>query len=300
MVNDTAIIGGGAAGLSAAINCKRGGLDTVVIEKFPSGGGQLNLTDRIDNYPGIISADGVELARNMQKQAELLDVSFVSGEAVGISDGRVKEIRLSDGSSVKARTLIYAAGARHRKLGAKGEERLTGAGVSYCAVCDGAFYKNKTVAVVGGGDSAVKEALYLSAICSRVYVIHRRDEFRAESALVERMEQTPSVEIVRRGVVTEIVGEDHVEKLILTVSGSPREILCSGVFIAAGSEPDSAMLKGICRLEKGYVCAGEDCRTSAEGIFAAGDVRTKPLRQIVTACSDGANAAYSAKLYLGR
>lgn len=295
---DTVIIGGGPAGLSAALYCARASLKTIVTEKYPLCGGQMLLTDMIDNFPGNPPADGSELAMKLREQAAAAGAEFICADVSRLSDGRIKTVFAGE-KEYTARTVIYAAGAVHRKLEVPGETELAGKGVSYCAVCDGGFFRNKAAAVIGGGDTALKDALYLSDLCSKVYLIHRRKEFRGSPTLLERCVNTDNIEIIRNTVCTRICGSEKVTGISVLCGNTSREIECDGVFAAVGMSPVSGLLDGICDIdEKGYIKAGEDCITSASGIFAAGDVRRKSLRQIVTACSDGANAAYSAKEYL--
>lgn len=295
---DTIIIGGGPAGLSAALYCARSALKTLVMEKYSLCGGQMLLTDIIDNFPGNPPADGSELALKLREQAAAAGAEFICADVSKLDDGKIKTV-FAGGEKYTARTVIYAAGAVHRKLEVPGEAELTGKGVSYCAVCDGGFFRDKTTAVIGGGDTALKDALYLSALCRKVYIIHRRNEFRGSPTLLERCESTENIEIIRNTVCTCINGSEKVTGISVLSGNISREIECDGVFAAVGMSPVSGLLDGICDIdEKGYIKAGEDCVTSAPGIFAAGDVRRKTLRQIVTACADGANAAYSAKEYL--
>lgn len=298
MIYDVVIIGAGPAGLAAAGYSARAGMKTLVIEKYPVAGGQMNLTDSIDNFPALESCDGMEIASRLRRQAEGSGAEFVTDTVSSLTDGKIKRV-ITDESKFQTKTIIFAAGAEHRKLGVVGESEFSGRGVSYCAVCDGGFYRKKTVAVIGGGDSALREALYLSRICDKVYLIHRRESFRGSDVLKKGCEDAENIEIILNSVCMEIFGGTKVEGIRIESNGQPVTINCSGVFIAVGMEPSSSLLNGICALdENGYVIAGEDCVTSAEGVFAAGDVRTKPFRQIITACSDGAAASYSAGKYI--
>lgn len=288
---DVLIAGGGAAGLTAALYCALGGLKTAVIEKYPVCGGQMNLTDTVENFPAVPMAGGFEIGERLAHQAKEAGAQIIYREIREIVNGDVKTIA-ADRDVYTAPAVIYAMGAQHRKLGVPGEQRLAGKGVSYCAVCDGGFFRGKTVSVIGGGDTALKDALYLSRICQQVYLIHRRSSFRGNKRLLQSCEEAENIAIVRDSVCMEITGADKVDGLIASNKGENRRIDCSAVFAAVGTVPCSQLLQGICRLTSdGYVDAGEDCRTSAEGIFAAGDVRQKPYRQIITACADGANAA---------
>ncbi len=297
---DTVIIGGGAAGLTAAIYAARAQLSAVTVEKMPIGAGQIAESERVDNYPGLYGKNGFELIEEFRAHALALGAELRNDSAsgiVGLESGY--SVELSDGSALKTRTIIYAAGASHRRLDVDGEARLTGKGVSYCAVCDGMFHRGETVAVVGGGDTALGEAITLSRIAQRVYLIHRRDEFRANMSLRDKVSQTPNIELIMSASPLEILGESRVSGIRLLQSGSERQLEVGGVFVAIGEQPESALLKGIAELDGGgYVIAGEDGATSAEGIFAAGDVRSKQLRQLLTAAADGANCVYSAERYL--
>lgn len=293
------IIGAGAAGLTSAIYASRAMLDFCVIEKAALSGGQIINTSEIDNYPGFISTTGSELSIKLREHAEACDTGFIQDN--------VLEIRKENGIfSVKcekeaylSKAVIAACGAVRRKLGAEGEKRLSGSGVSYCAVCDGAFFKNKTVTVVGGGNTAAEEALYLSKIARKVYLVHRRDKLRAGRALQIRINETPNIQLVFNSTITEITGENKVSGICLDQNGSSSFINTDGVFIAIGISPQSELLKGLAELDKqGFIIARENCETSLPGLFAAGDIRTKPLRQIVTAAADGAAAVSSAEKYL--
>jgi len=297
---DTVIIGSGPAGLSASVYAKRSGLDFAVIEKEYMGTGQIAEASEVENYLGFPKTDGYTLGESFRNHALALNTEFIEGEAVKIvRENNSFRIELSDNTSIQTRTVIYSAGSAHRKLNIKGEKEFSGMGVSYCAVCDGAFYKDKTVCVVGGGDTALRDSLYLSGICKKVYVIHRRDIFRAEKALQEEARNTSNIEFFMDSVPIEISGGKNVESIKVLQKGIERTIETDGIFVAVGSIPETSMLKGIADLdENGFVIAGEDGITSAEGLFAAGDLRTKQLRQIATAVSDGANCVYSAEKYL--
>lgn len=297
---DVIIIGSGAAGMTAALYCARAGLKTAVTDKFPVSGGQMNLTNEVDNYPGIESAEGMEIAAVFRRQAENAGAEFICAAAEKIVSDTDKTVFCGD-KSYKAKAIIYAAGADHRKLGVKGEAEFAGRGVSYCAVCDGGFFRKKTAAVIGGGDTALKEALYLSRLCERVYLIHRRDSFRGGKYLLDKCERQDNVKILRSTVCTEIRGDKSVNEILLFDGKETYPLKCDGVFVSVGMTPQTELMAGICDIdESGYVIAGEDCVTSADGIFAAGDVRRKKLRQIITACADGANAAHSAEEYISK
>lgn len=300
-MRDVIIIGAGPAGLSAAIYATRAKLDAVVLDRNFVSGGQINDTYEIDNYPGIPGISGMELAEKMSKHAAELGAVIEYGDVQSLDlTGRVKKI-VTDEKTYEARAVIIASGARHSTLGAPGEESLTGTGVSYCATCDGAFYRNKETAVVGGGNVAVEDAIFLARGCSKVYVIHRRDELRAARVLQENLLSLPNVEMVWNSVVKSINGEGKVDSVTVTNvrDQSERTIPVSGVFIAVGIVPQSEYLRNDVALdEKGYIIADETGRTSVPGVFAAGDVRTKQLRQVVTAVADGANAVTSVQAYL--
>ena len=296
---DIIIIGSGPAGLTAAIYACRAGLSFAVIEKEYMGTGQIAFTEQIDNYPGYPGIDGYTLGEKFREHAEALGTVFIENEVTALAKAEKSwEISLSDGK-LEAKAVIYAAGASPKKLGIPGESEFSGRGVSYCALCDGAFFEERTVAVIGGGDTALSDALYLSKMAEKVYVIHRRDSFRANNSLVKKAEECRNIEFIMNAVPTEITGGDAVTGLKVQCGGTERAISADGVFVAIGSLPDTDMLRGIADLdERGYVIASESGITSAEGLFAAGDVRTKEVRQIVTAAADGANALISAQNYL--
>lgn len=302
MIYDTIIIGSGAAGLSAAIYASRSEMNFIVIEKIFMGTGQIAESERVDNYPGLYGENGYDLGEKFRSHAETLGARFIEGEVTKISPAKgIYTVYLQDGSEFETKTVIFAAGASHRKLGIKGEEELSGRGVSYCAVCDGAFYKNKVAAVVGGGDTALGDALYLSKIASKVYLIHRRDEFRANKSLCSKVAETENIETVMNAVPVEIFGDKRVEGIRINHNGREEALEVNGVFVAVGTVPGSEPLSGVVNMDSGgYIIAGEDCITSDKGIFAAGDVRTKPLRQVVTAAADGANSIYSAEKYISQ
>ena len=301
MLYDVIIIGSGPAGLAAAIYGKRARLNTLVIEKQPMSGGQILNTYEVDNYPGLPGIGGFELGQKFREHAEKMETEFVTAEVTGIStEGDNKKVQ-TDKGEYETKTVILATGANHRKLGVPGEEELCGMGVSYCATCDGAFFRGKTVAVVGGGDVALEDALFLARACSRVYLIHRRAEFRGAKVLQEQVEKTENIEIIRDTVVDEIKGNGQVQALEICSKKTveKKELPVDGVFIAVGILPNTDGLDGVVELDGGgYILAGEDTKTSEPGIFAAGDVRTKPLRQVVTAAADGANAITAAEEYL--
>ena len=298
---DIAIIGGGPAGYTSAIYAGRAGFTSVVIEKAGPGG-QMAVTSQVENYPGFESVDGFELAYKMKAQAEGFGALSVTDEVVDtVLEGETKTV-ITTSESISARAVIIASGASPRHLEIPGENEYTGRGVSYCATCDGMFFRGKTVLVIGGGDTAIEDALYLSNVCEKVYLVHRRDAFRAAASNVEKAKNRGNIEFVLSCVPTEIVGDGMRVtgiKLDSTSGESARELECDGVFVAVGRVPDTGIFKDKIELDKnGYIIAGEDCKTSIPGVYAAGDVRTKALRQIVTACADGAMAVHSAEEWL--
>lgn len=296
---DIIIIGSGPAGLTAAIYANRAQFSVLVAEKDHMGTGQISVTERVDNYPGLYGISGFDLGESFRKHAEELGAEFFNGEVTKIErDGKNWRVDFADGSSQTAKAVIYSAGTSYRRLGVNGDRKQR---VSYCAVCDGAFYKDKTAAVIGGGDTALGDALYLSKLAKTVYLVHRRDEFRANKSLQKQVSETANIMTIMSAVLTEVTGGTNAEGIIYARNGETFSLAVDGVFAAVGSVPNSQLLNGICELDgSGYVIAGEDCRTSAEGLFAAGDVRTTTLRQIITAAADGANAAISAERYIDR
>lgn len=297
---DLIIIGSGPAGLSAAVYGKRAGLDLLVLERNPMSGGQVLNTYEVDNYLGMPGINGFDMGMEFRKHAEGLGVVFKEAEVTSISDDGSSKTVHTKNEDFQTRTIILATGAEHAHLGVPGEEELSGMGVSYCATCDGAFFRNKTVAVVGGGDVALEDAIYLARTCEKVYLIHRRDELRGAFVLQEELKALSNVEILYSHVVTQIQGEDMVEAVLIKnlKSGEERKLPLAGVFIAVGIHPNSELLRELTACDEGgYILAGEDGATGLPGIFVAGDIRKKPLRQIVTAVADGANAAVSAGNY---
>ena len=301
-IYDLIIIGSGPAGLAAAVYAQRAKLDTLVVEKAMVSGGQVLTTYEVDNYPGLPGIGGYDLGIKFREHADRLGARFVEDEVLNIQDGGKGAIKgvVCQGNTYEARSLILATGAVHRKLGVPGEEELAGAGVSYCATCDGAFFRNKVTAVIGGGDVAVEDAIFLARMCSKVYLIHRRNELRAAKSLQENLLSLDNVEVIWDTVADSINGDGMVKSLSLTnvKNGQKRELDVQGVFIAVGITPESRAFEGLVDMDHGYIRAGEDTVTSAPGIFAAGDVRTKPLRQLITAAADGANAITSVERYL--
>ncbi len=298
---DVAIIGGGPAGLTAALYAGRAGLSCVLFEKLFFGG-QMLKTAEIDNYPGAPSIrDVFVFSASMHSQAESFGSEFKTEEVVSVNiNGAVKTV-ITEQGSYDAKTLIFATGAFPKKLGIPGEEKFSGRGVSYCATCDGAFFKNKTAMVVGGGDTALEDALFLSSICETVYLVHRRDAFRGAKHLEERVKNTPNIELLLNYTVSEIFGDNVVKGAVLqnTKDETERNVTTDAVFVAVGTSPENSLAKDLVALdENGYIITDSELSTSRPGIFAAGDVRKKTLRQIITAASDGAEAVYAVQRYL--
>lgn len=302
MTYDLIIIGSGPAGLSAAIYGKRAGLNLLVIEKNYMSGGQILNTYEVDNYLGMPGMNGFDMGMQFRAHADKLGVAFLEAQVTGIENGKEKTLHTTKGD-YKAYGVILAMGAQHAHLHVPGEERLSGKGVSYCATCDGVFYKNKTVAVVGGGDVALEDAVFLARYCSKVYLIHRRDELRGAQILQKQLQNLENVEILYSHRVQEIGGEESVSSLRLEdiKNSTVRELQVDGIFVAVGMLPETGWLPDwVEKDEKGYLIAGEEGKTYQDGIFAAGDIRQKSLRQIITAVSDGANAAISAANYINQ
>ena len=300
-VYDMIVIGGGPGGYSAAIYAARAGLSTLVLEKL-SAGGQMALTSQVDNYPGFAQGvDGFELGQQMQSGAERFGAKTVLAEVLSVQlDGDVKTVQTSEGDYY-GKTVVLSTGANPRLLGIPMEKELTGKGVNYCAHCDGMFYRNKTVVVVGGGNTAAADALHLSRLCKKVYLVHRRDALRATKIYHAPLMNAQNVEFLWNSTVTQL---HHGEKLtgvrIQNVqTGEEADIACDGIFVSIGRSPATALVKGQVELDDaGYIIADESTRTNLTGVFAVGDIRTKALRQIVTAAADGAMAAHYADEYL--
>ncbi len=304
-IYDMVIIGGGPAGYTAALYSARAGFDTVVLEKMAVGG-QMTLTDVIDNYPGFPNGvDGFTLSNNMQQGAERFGVQTMYDEVVSVDlESEIKEIETAFSGKLYAKTVVIATGANPRELGLENEEELIGQGVHYCAHCDGRFYKDKVAVVVGGGNSAVSDALYLSHLCKKVYLVHRRDVLRATRIYHDPVQKASNIEFCYNSVLSKIEednGKVSSVTLIDTKTNEKREIECDGVFISIGRKPATEFLGGALEQDiGGYIKADESTKTSIDGVFAVGDVRTKVLRQVVTAVADGAVAAHYAEEYLSR
>lgn len=296
---DIIIIGGGPAGLTAATYARRAGKSVLVIEKNAFGG-QITWSPRVENFPGFISISGTELGDKFLEQAMEQGAEVELEEVSGISDqGDAKIVKCESGAEFEAKALIIACGAKPRMLGIEREEELVGNGICFCAVCDGAFYKARPVAVNGGGNSALQDALLLSEKCSKVYLIHRRDSFRGEARLVEALAARANVEFVLGASITGLLGERELTGVIVSQGEAEREINVDGLFVAIGHRPDTDIFSQLIELDgSGYAASGEDCRTRSAGVFVAGDCRAKKVHQLTTAVSDGASAALAACEYL--
>ena len=298
---DMIIVGGGPGGYTAALYAARAGLDVLLIERL-SAGGQMNLTEIIDNYPGFPEGvDGFQLSMNMQQQAERFGAKTHYAEVLKLDlEGEVKTVQTNDGSYA-ARTVVISTGAGPRQLGVARENEMIGKGVGYCAHCDGMFYRGKSVVVVGGGNSAVAEALYLSRIAKEVILVHRRDTLRATHIYQKPLQEAANIRFLWDSEIVELLGEDRLSgvKVRNRKSGEEQELAVQGLFVSIGRKPATELVKDQLTLDgAGYIMAGEDTRTNIPGVYAVGDVRTKELRQIVTAVSDGAMAAHVAEGYL--
>lgn len=295
---DIIIIGGGPAGLTAALYACRANKKTLVIEK-ETFGGQITFSPKVENIPGFISLTGNEFAEKLVEQVLEQGADVESCEAIEIRDGEIKTVVTDDGE-FQGKSVIIATGAKHRMLGIDGEERYVGEGISFCAVCDGAFYKNKTVAVVGGGNSALQEAILLSDTAKKVYVVQNLDFFTGEKKLVEQLEQLENVEIILGVTVDSFVGDNELEGIVIKNSaGETRKLELDGLFVAIGLIPQNEAFKNVVKLDgRGYAEVDESCETETKGIFVAGDCRTKKIRQVTTAAADGAIAALAACDYV--
>ncbi len=300
-IYDMIIIGGGPGGYAAALYAARAGLDTVVLERL-SAGGQMALTHQIDNYPGFEEGiDGFSLAEKMQQQAERFGAKTEYADVLSVDLKAGPKVVESSEGTFFGRTVVVATGAGPRELGLPKEKELVGRGVAYCAACDGMFYKGKTVAVVGGGNSAVADALLLSRIAEKVILVHRRDTLRATRVYLEPLMNAKNVEVRWNSVVTELLHQDRLTGIRLkdVISGAETELVCDGVFVSVGRKPATELVQGQLDLDEGgYVAAGESTETNIPGVYAVGDVRSKALRQVVTAVADGAVAVHRAEEYL--
>lgn len=298
---DVIIIGSGPSGITAAIYAKRAMLNMAVIEKNYMGGGQVLNTYEVDNYPALKGINGFDLGMKFLEHAKALGVDFMEEEVIEIISEEDKKTVITNKQRYETKSVIISTGASHKKLNIKGEAEYTGKGVSYCATCDGAFFRDKTVAVVGGGDVAAEDAIFLSRMCKKVYLIHRRDELRAAKSLQEKLFATENIEIIWDSTVESIYGKENVEGITIKNKNTneTKDISLQGIFVAVGMAPNSRQFKKLVKTDAdGWIIAGEDCKTSHKGIYAAGDVRTKSLRQIITAASDGANAVYEVQKFL--
>ncbi|MBQ3499386.1 MAG: thioredoxin-disulfide reductase [Clostridia bacterium] len=298
-IYDVIIIGGGPAGYTAALYAARAGLDTLIIEKMAPGG-QMTLTGDIDNYPGFDEGiDGFTLGMKMQQGAEKFGAKTEYTEIISVDfSEKIKHVTTYDGTR-HAKAIIIAAGAHPKKLGIPDEEELTGMGVHYCAHCDGRFYKGKTVAVIGGGNSAVADALYLARLAKKVYLVHRRDTLRAEKIYQKPLSEAENVEFVFNSTVNSIINDNGIKGIVVSSNdGKVKEIECDGIFVSIGRQPSTGFLGNEIELDSnGYIIADETTKTNIDGVFAAGDIRTKALRQVITAAADGAVAAHYAEKY---
>ena len=297
------IIGGGPAGYTSALYASRAGFDTLIIEKM-SVGGQMMLTDIIDNYPGFPQGvDGFTLSENMRLSAERFGATTMYDEVVKVElNAEVKEVETAYSGKLYAKTVVIATGANPRELGLENEAELLGSGIHYCAHCDGRFYKDKIAVVVGGGNSAVSDALYLSHLCKKVYLVHRRDVLRATKIYHDQIEKAENIEFCYNSVLSNVKTEDSKVSSVTLIdvkTNEKRKIDCDGVFISIGRKPATEFLENVLELDNsGYIVADESTKTSIDGVFAVGDVRTKVLRQVVTAVSDGAVAVHYAEEFL--
>lgn len=298
---DIVIIGAGTAGLSAAIYGVRAGKSVLLLEAGMYGGQIVN-TPEVENYPGIKNISGYEFAENLYQQAMSLGAELKYEKALKITDQGETKTVVTDKGEHLCRSVILATGAKNRHLGVEREEELTGAGISYCATCDGAFYRGKDVAVVGGGNTALEDARFLSNYCSTVYIIHRRDSFRGEEKLAQALQERGNVRYVLDSQVVRLNGDGHLESVTVRNKNTREEtdLPVAGLFVAIGQEPDNTAFQDLAELDgAGYIKATENCRTRTDGIFTAGDCRTKEVRQLATAAADGAVAALAACAYLG-
>lgn len=298
MKYDIVIIGAGPAGLSAAVYARRAGLTVAVLEQNIYGGQIVN-TPEVENYPGVGRQTGVELAMALYNQAAETGADIILEGVTEVHLGQDPKVVVTAGGEYEAGAVIIANGAKRRLLGCPGEDTFSGRGVSYCATCDGAFFRGKTVAVIGGGDTALEDALFLSKTCEKVYLVHRRAEFRGVKVLSDRVYQAENIELILEAVPKEIRGEQLVNSLVVSQKGEEKELFVNGVFVAIGTKPESGLLSPLLDSDDNGIRTDEQTlMTNTRGIFAAGDVRKKPLRQILTAAADGAQAVFSVQKYL--
>ena len=298
---DIVIVGAGTAGLSAAIYAVRAGKSVIVLEATTHGGQIVN-TPEVENYPGIQKISGFEFANNLYKQAKSLGAEVIYAKVIGIEVNGEEKIVHTTKEDYQAKAVILATGAKNRPLGLEHEKEWIGAGISYCAICDGMFYRGKDVAVAGGGNTALENAIFLTNYCRKVYLIHRRDAFRGEEKLLQTLKEKPNVEFVLNANITRLIGEDGVDGVEVEDKNTheKRIIDVMGLFVAIGQMPENSEFINVVDLDKGgYIEAKEDCKTKTKGIFTAGDCRTKKVRQLATAASDGAIAALAACEYIG-
>lgn len=301
-IYDLVIIGGGPAGLTAGIYALRANLNALLLESETLGG-EVNKTFEVANYPGFSNIGGFELMQNIITHAKQVGLNTLNKNAVKINnaEGVIKEIVLNDNSVVLTKTIILAVGAKTKKLGAIGEEEFSGRGVSYCAVCDGAFFRNQTVSVIGGGNTAMENAIYLSNICEKVYIINRSTNYKADAVLLNRAKSQKNIEFIENAVVKQINGDTSVKSIDIEIKSQEiinKQLNVGGVFISIGKVADTSILPSVKTDEFGYIVTDQNMQTSVSGIYACGDIISKPLKQIITACSDGAVAATSASNYI--
>ncbi len=301
MIYDLIIIGGGPAGLTAALYGARAGLTTIVLEKKPINGGQISSTSVVENWPGTKSISGMDLANNMAEHVLSLGVEIKNMYEVQEAqlEGKIKKIKTNYGE-FESKTVIIATGCSEKKIGVKGEEELKGQGVSYCSICDAPFTKGKTVAVIGGGNSALEEAEYLSSFASKVYLIHRREEFRADKAVIDKVKSNKKIEFLLNKTVSGIIGKKKVESIKLkdTKSGKEEELKVDFVFVFIGMDPNTEVFKEVKKDQNNYILANNNFSTNLGGVFVAGDVRSGAIKQVIVASSDGAVAALSARNFI--
>lgn len=301
MIYDLIIIGGGPAGLTAALYGARAGLTTLVLEKKPINGGQITSTSVVENWPGTKSISGMDLANSMAEHVLSLGVEIKNMYEVQEVklEGKIKKIKTNYGE-FESKTVIIATGCSEKKIGVKGEEELKGQGVSYCSICDAPFTKGKTVAVIGGGNSALEEAEYLSTFASKVYLIHRREEFRADKVVIDKVKSNKKIEFLLNKTVSEIIGKNKVEKIRIkdTKSEKESELKIDFVFVFIGMDPNTELFKEVKKDQNNYILADKECSINLKGVFVAGDVRSGAIKQVVVASSDGATAALSVRNFI--